>query len=133
MCLDTRSFLQRCKVLEPGYFGFWHSIDLTFHFATIDTNQVNISRSLDKLRILCHHYQNRLHHAAVIIDTIALIGTNIASLKAIDLKLDNTITGVVHGKLFTINLQILTFKLEMNRRHGKSIKVPGNLRAGILH
>ena len=130
--LDTGGLLQRLEVLVPDNIGLGDSKDLTLDLATINTNQVDIKRRLDELGVLSHHDKDRLHHVAIVIDTTALVGTNIRGTESIDAELDNTVPGVVDGELVSINIKVLALELEADLGHGETIEVPCNIRAGVL-
>jgi len=130
--LDTGGLLQRLEVLVPDHIGLGDTKNLTLDLATVDTNQIDVKRCLDKLGVLSHHNKDWLHHVSIVIDTAALIGTNIRGTESIDAELDNTVSGVVNSVLISINIKVLALKLEADLGHGESIKVPCNIRAGVF-
>ena len=132
MGLHSGGLLQRLEILEPDNLRLGNTKDLTFDLATIDTDQVDVKRSLDELWVLSHHDEDWLHHVAVVVDSVALVGTNIRGTEAVDAELDHAVPGVVDGVLVTVNVQVLALKLEGDGWHGEAVEVPCDVWAGVL-
>ncbi len=63
--------------------------------------------------ILCHDCNDRLVHIAVVVLGEALVGADVSGSEAVDLQLDDAVTGVCAGVLVS-NLDVLSFQLERN-------------------